>query len=212
MAFFKPDITKLGAGLSLGRIGGELAVEAMTKARLNRPKSNLYLGNIPDVERDMELYKSELGTSVYADVTFDSVTYTDNSGREVTTPRMTFAAILVSVAFPRRIVKTEIQGRNGTVKEYIGEDDAQVSFRGVITGPKGSNGSYPQIEVSRLKDLIKAPVPIPVICAFLQNLDIDTVVFEDRQLEQEEGGYSYQAFSINAISDIPQELLISGNV
>ena len=208
MSFFKPNITKLGAGLALGRIGGELAVEAMTKARLNRPKPNPYAGQIDQgILRDSELYKSELGTSVYADVTFDSVNYTDISGREVTTPKMKFAAILVSVAFPRRTVKTEIQGRNGTVKEYIGEDDAQVSFRGVITG---SNGSYPQVEVSRLKDLIKAPVAIPVICAFLQNLDIDTVVFEDRQLEQEEGGYSYQTFSLNAISDTPQELLISG--
>jgi len=104
-------------------------------------------------------------------------------------------------------VKTEIQGRNGTVKEYIGEGDAQLSFRGIITG---LNGQYPAGEVAQLRTLSLAPVPVPVISEFLNNLDIYTVVFEDRSFEQEEGGCSYQTFSLNAISDTPQELKLSG--
>jgi hypothetical protein len=119
---------------------------------------------------------------------------------------MTFQAILISVSFPRVIIKTEIQGRNGTVKEYIGEGDAQIGFRGVICG---ANGQYPASEVVALLKIVQAPVEIPVICSYLHNLGIYTIVFEDRTFDQEEGGYSYQTFSFSAISDTPQELKIS---
>lgn len=198
--------TALGIGLTAARAVGEIAATAWAKARDNAPRNNPYDGAIDQFDgADEPLYKSQLGTNVYADVTFQSVTYVDDEGNERTTQPMTFAAILVSVTFPRNIVKTVIQGRNGTVKEYIGEGDAQVSFRGVITG---MNGQYPALEVADLKEIIKAPVPIPVVCTYLQRLDIDTIVFEDRTLDQEEGGYSYQAFSLNAIQDTPQELKI----
>jgi hypothetical protein len=94
-------------------------------------------------------------------------------------------------------------GRNGTVKEYIGEGDASISFKGVITG---KNGHYPIEKVELLKQIIQAPISIPVVCKYLNDLDIHTIVFEDRILDQQEGGYSYQTFSLNAISDTPQEL------
>jgi len=112
---------------------------------------------------------------------------------------------LISCVFPRNIVKTEIQGRNGTVKEYIGEGDAQISFRGVITG---GNGHYPKQEVYNLMQLVKAPVSVPIVSDYLNNLGINAVVFDDRSFEQEEGGYSYQTFSVNAMSDAPVELHI----
>jgi hypothetical protein len=156
---------------------------------------------------DPSLYQGNLGTSVYSDVTFDTVTYTDNLGKEITTPKMTIYSVLVSVIFLRKVVKTEIQGRDGTVKEYIGEDDAQISFRGIFTG---TNGYYPSNDVANLIKIIKAPVAIPVICSWLNNKGIASIVFEDRQFDQDEGGYSYQTFALNAISDTPQELLISG--
>lgn len=195
-----------GLAISTARAAGEVAATLAANARKNAPQNNPYKGAINDVvTADSSLYTSEIGTPVYADVTFEPVTYIDREGNTQTTPEMTFAAILVSVTFPRNIVKTVIQGRDGTVKEYIGEGDAQISFRGVITG---ANGSYPADKVEFLKKIIKAPVAIPVTCAYLQRLDIDSVVFEDRVLEQEEGGYSYQTFSLNAVQDVPQELTI----
>jgi hypothetical protein len=163
--------------------------------------------NANNTTPDAGLYKSDLGTKVYANVTFGSINYPDKNGNNITTPEMTFEAILVSVTFPRNIVKTEIQGRDGTVKEYIGEGDAQITFTGVITG---GNGIYPTKKISDLMKVIKAPWPIPVISTHLLNLGIYYVVFDERSFEQEEGSYSYQTFSINAVSDTPQILKISG--
>lgn len=211
--YFIPRVSPAQIAIIGTRSNGIIAANLLAEARNNRPVNNPYVGQINDTgEAKTHLYRSDLGTYVYIDVTFgdsqNPTVYRDlKTNTDITLPIMTFQAILCSVVFPRNIVKTEIQGRNGTVKEYIGEGDAQISFRGIITG---LNGQYPADLVAQLRALSLAPIPVPVISEFLNNLDIYTVVFEDRSFEQEEGGYSYQAFSLNAISDTPQELKMSG--
>jgi len=192
------------------RFAGERAIITADEARKKQQGNNPFNGQINAGQSDTPLpYKSELGTQVMADVTFGKLfqptVYTDNQNNIVIVPVMTFQAILIDLTFPRNIIKTEIQGRNGTVKEYIGEGDAQIAFRGVITG---ANGQYPTDKVQNLMRIIMSPVPIPVVCDYLNNKGIYSIVFEDRTLSQEEGGYSYQTFSLNAISDIPIELQI----
>jgi len=188
------------------RFAGERAIITADEARKKQQGNNPFNGQINAGQSDTPLlYKSELGTQVMADVTFKSVSWTDVKGKRHVTKQQTFQAILIDLTFPRNIVKTEIQGRNGTVKEYIGEGDAQIAFRGVITG---QNGQYPESKVQDLMQLLKAPIPIEVICSYLNNKGVFSIVFEDRTLSQEEGGYSYQTFSLNAISDIPIELQI----
>ena len=91
-----------------------------------------------------------LGTPVFADLTLKGGQYTDNiTGEPVTYPEIRIASVLLSVNFVSRIIKTEIQGRDGTVKEYIGQDDAKVSVQGIITG---YNGHYPAYQVSQLNE------------------------------------------------------------
>jgi hypothetical protein len=156
---------------------------------------------------DAKLYDSILGTPVYADITLVGGTYTDNiTGKAVEFPTLRFDSVILTVDFAARIVKTEIQGRNGTVKEYIGEDDASVSIQGVIVG---HNGHYPALEVSSLNEWRKAPVAKAVTSTYLQNLGITNLVVEDCSIPQIAGGYSYQTFTINCISDIPVELKIT---
>jgi hypothetical protein len=156
---------------------------------------------------DPKLYDSLLGTPVYADVTLVGGTYTDNiTGKAVTFPTLTFSSVILTVDFAARIIKTEIQGRNGTVKEYIGEDDATVGIQGVIVG---SNGHYPALEVSKLNDWRRAPVAKAVTSTYLQNLGISNLVVEDCSIPQIAGGYSYQTFTLNCISDLPIELKIT---
>lgn len=168
---------------------------------------NPYQGRIPQGEDpDPAMYLSSLGTPVVADIVFEGGTYTDDeTGRQVTFQSVTLATVLVAMSQPKRIIRTEIQGRNGSVKEYIGMDDYQISITGMITGP---NGVYPFQEVAALHEILKAPITIPVVSAYLQLFDIFSLVITDYSFEQEPGGYSKQTFTINAISDKPVELLI----
>ena len=156
---------------------------------------------------DPELYKSALGTPVVIDLAFESVTYKDFvSGKSLRTPGIKFETILCTITQAKKIIKTEIQGRDGTVKEYIGLDDYQVNINGIIVG---ENRVYPKSVVLQLKAVLDAPVPIPVVSDFLNNLGVFNIVVNDYALPQVAGGQSKQDFSINAISDAPVEILYS---
>lgn len=155
---------------------------------------------------DPALYLSPLGTPVVADITFLGGTYTDDeTGREITFPTLTLQTVLITASQPKRIIKTDIQGRNGTVKEYIGMDDWQITIDGLLTGP---NGIFPIEDMSDLRDIFKAPITIPIVSRYLQMLEIFSIVVQDYNFSQEPGGYSKQGFTLNCISDIPVELII----
>lgn len=174
-------------------------------AQINITRASQY--SIPVGETpDPELYRSSLGTPVYADITFKSVQYSTDAGDSITTDDITYYAVLLTVDQAKKIIRTEIQGRNGTVKEYIGMDDYQIKIQGVITA---SNGVHPRNEIAKLKKMLDAPVPIPVVSAYLQNMGINYLVVNSYSLGQEAGGYSYQTFSIDAISDEPQQIVLS---
>ena len=155
---------------------------------------------------DPALYKSALGTPVVINLVFDTVTYTNFFTKQSFTTRvLQFDTILCTVSQAKKIIKTEIQGRDGTVKEYIGLDDYQVNINGIITG---ANGVHPADTVTELKKMLDAPVAIPVVSSFLNRLGIYSIVVNDYSIPQVAGGYSKQDFSINAISDAPLELQI----
>lgn len=167
-------------------------------------KENPYKGKIQEATPDKGLYMGPLGTPVMQDITFRSVTYTDfPTGQKKTTKEIKLIDILLRVNLPSKIVKTEIQGRPGTIKEYIGEDDWQITVNGFLIADNGQN---PTSAIIDLKNMKRARVPIPVVCTYLNNLDIFNIVIEDFAMEQEPGGYSKQAFTITAISD--QDVII----
>jgi hypothetical protein len=169
-------------------------------------QTSIYRAGIEFVDRnkksDPSLYNSKLGTPVYTDLTIEEFTYTiDNVS--YTVPKLQLYDVLVDVSMSKNIVKTPIQGLNGTVKEYISDGDSDVVLRGRITG---QNGQYPFNEVKALDKLVSAPVAFKVNSRYLQNLDIDTIVIESIKWGQTEGGYSYQEFEIQCCTDFPIEL------
>jgi len=56
--------------------------------------------------------------------------------------------------------------------------------------------------------MLNANKALQVVSTFLQNLDVTYLVIKDYDLPQEMGGYSYQKFSITALSDSLQEIFI----
>lgn len=170
-------------------------------------RDNPYQGRVNQSDsRDPALYRSALGTPVVIDLTFQSVRYTDfEKNREVSTEQLQLQAVLCTVSRPSIIVKTQIQGRNGTVKEYISKDDFAITINGIIVG---ENGQFPEAQVISLQRICEAPVAIPVVSRFLNALQIYNIVVEDYTMPQTAGGISKQEFTINAISDQPIELQI----
>lgn len=176
--------------------------------------SNPYDGKISqDVSIDAPLQPDSgynllgetLGNPVYARVTLMSGKYIDQYGNAQTFPRIDLEGVIVTVNQPKNIVKTVIQGRPGSVKEYIGDSDYNVGISGIITG---LNGQFPMDAFTQLKKVLDAQVPIQITSRYLQACGVDYIVVEDYTLDQEAGGYSYQKFSITAISDIAQQIIL----
>lgn len=112
--------------------------------------------------------------------------------------------VLITVSQTKNIIKTAIQGVNGTVKEYISDGDYQISITGAFFGRENE---YPEDDVLLLLDYLKQHNALRVQSEFLQLFDIDDIVVENYRFDAKEGMNNAQFFEISAISEIPQELI-----
>ncbi len=162
-------------------------------------QTELYKGRIPINAPDEApiTRKSQLGTSIFSDLQFVDI------GGFKHTP---VDCVLFNVFQAKNIVRTPIIGRDGQIKEYIGDDDFEINIKGVICG---TNGHYPFEQVSNLVEFLRYKQSLGIISQYLNNIfDITEVVVKDYAFEQTEGSYSYQKFEINCWSERPVELLI----
>lgn len=100
----------------------------------------------------------------------------------------------------------EIKKRDFTFKEYINQDDWQLSFTGQLTG---ANGQRPLADIILLKKLLDSKdifQPIEIIGQWFNALGIFSMVVTDYTLPQDPGGWSYQNFTIQAISEDPIDI------
>jgi len=163
-----------------------------------------FLQNLNVVAQDSGVgYNSPLGTIVLSDILFHSQTYTNESGITVTFPDILLQAVLLSVNQTKNIVKTQIQGRAGTIKEYIGMGDYSLSIRLIICG---DNGVYPEQAVQDIVTMCNCNKEITVTSKYLNKFGIQYMVIESYDINQDEGQYSRQAISISASSDKPVNL------
>jgi len=139
--------------------------------------------------------KSWFGTPVFADVRFN---------RDGDDP-IKLDTVLVDVSQRKNIVTTAVQGRNGTVKEYVSDGDYEVRIRGAIVNT-GDN-RYPSAEVRDLHALLSKSEALPIVADYLRLFNIYSVVVTDYSFPQQEGFQNVQIFEITAISDTPEELV-----
>jgi len=151
------------------------------------------------VTQDATDFVSKLGTAVYSNVIFNSGQVLNDFGFAVSSwADFRIDDVILQVSQGKKIITTEIQGRNGTVKEYIGMDDFQVQINGRLNGAYGVN---PKTETKQLKTILDAGQSLAITSWWLQNLGITDIVVTGYSFAQTEGEYSTQYFTINAISD-----------
>ena len=147
----------------------------------------------------LQKFVSKLGTVVYSNIIFNAGSILDQNGTIINTFNdFRIDDVLLNVSQSKKIITTEIQGRDGTVKEYIGLDDFQVQITGRLNGTYNVN---PKELTRQLKIILSAGQPLEITSWYLQNLGIDDIVVKDFNFGQTEGEYSTQYFTINAMSD-----------
>lgn len=178
----------LGEAAPTGDSGPYQQVEAETIEHFN-------------VEADDTAKLSWLGTPVFSDLIIKE----SDTGQGIY-----FDTVLFDVEMQKHIVKTAIQGRKGTVKEYISDGDYSITIRGAIVNP--GNRNYPSGDVGAFTALMQLPQALYVVSPLLQLFEINTIVVESYRLLQKPGFQNMQLFEIDAISDEPLESFITNGL
>ena len=108
---------------------------------------------------------------------------------------------VLSLSQAKIIVKTQMPGVNGSVKELISLDDINITIVGVIVS---DNPNYPEQKVIELKDLWAKNEALEIISVITDIMIPDypaKVVITDITFEPVAGFENVQTFSITAISD-----------
>jgi len=164
--------------------------------------------DIPEYETDVSSYHSLLNTPVIDNLTIQSGSYFDLEGNKIDYTGMIIDTVIIEVSETKNIIKTPIQGRSGTVKEYISDGDYIINVRGVIhSRDKTEQRKYPLKLVQDLMNIFKAQRSLKVTSTFLNEVfGIDDIVIERYNIPQVEGVRNQQVFSFSASSDVPIEL------
>lgn len=173
----------------------------------NSDTNTLTLQELAQAEGTDGQYSGMFGLPVFDIITFgdtNGLRYKTLNGEIISIGRLDLGTVLCTVNMTKNIVATPIQGRNGTVKEYISDGDYVINIKGLIVSP--AQESFPEVEFNVLKKYCDAPVEIPVASTFLNRFGIKSFVIQDYRFDQTEGMRNVQAFEINCLSDQPIEL------
>lgn len=154
--------------------------------------------------------RSKFGLPMFDVLLFNAVNYTSNDGKEISVPNFSMGAALCDVTMTRNIVKTQIAGRNGTVKEYMSDGDYQINIKGVLSSLY--QNVAPKDSMNQLLGFCNAPVNFNVTSNFLGYFGIYTVVVEDYSFNQLEGKRNVISFELHCSSDMPIEIKGSKSV
>ena len=125
-----------------------------------------------DSENQSSVGISDLGTLMYDNL---KLTIKEEGENDTT---LTLNSIQFIVSQSRNIVKTQISGRNGTIKEYNNDGDFIIRCAAKLTNTDGR--LFPEDDLNSFVRIAKSESEIDVISRILNdNFRIDTVVIED---------------------------------
>jgi len=178
----------------------------ITSTGLSALKNQLI--SIPETNLEIPVGVSLLNTPVMDNIVFQEDSYTDLEGNEIYYDELRIDAVLIEVIQTKNIVKTSIQGRPTTVKEFISDGDYKINIRGVINNKNRiKQKTYPLTLMQNFVNICKAQSSILVTSTFLNEVfEINDIVIESYNVPQIEGQRNQQVFSISASSDVPVKL------
>jgi hypothetical protein len=164
----------------------------------------------PQQELPTKAGRSELGLPVYGEFVIQAGSYEDPDGNTIVFDGMEIDTVIVVVNQTKNIVKTQISGRNGTIKEYINDGDYEIQIAGILSS--GINNVEPTAQIDDLVDICQARASLKVYNNYLDRLGITEMVIESYSFPQKEGFRDNFFFTINAVSNKPFELRIKEDI
>lgn len=162
---------------------------------------NKYKSNFEQPTNE-DLLSTNGGTSRFGSVVVGNVILNGNN------QNIELQEVLLSVTRQNTIIQTPLQGRDGTVKEYITAEDYNIQLVGSIFTDR--QNKYPVKEVKALIELLSTKIPIEIESKFLSMFPtIDKVVVKSFDIKQSDKFINRQEFSCSLISDEEINLILS---
>ena len=123
---------------------------------------------------------------------------------------------IITVNQEKNIVSTPMQGRNGTIKEYISDGDYSITVDAAVSeffinnngdAEKTFDKDYPKFKVKSLASFLKIGDTVEVHSEFLSLFKIESAVIKSYGMVQETHS-NRQSFQIQMLSDTPYEIKI----
>ena len=217
------NILPLGVGVRL------LKTAAFSKVQQAQLLSEHFVGDLSELQEvDENTPFSYLGTPILDPFTFNGGNFErrNESGEIVSVPfpdergakgvGLTIPTAIIEVNQVKNIITTPIQGRDGTVKEYISKGDYMITVTGIINGQmdeqtgevRDIGNVYPTADVQKLISICEVPDSLDVTSDFLGMFlkEDSKVVITDYNIPQQIGVRNFQTFTINMLSDTPINL------
>jgi hypothetical protein len=140
---------------------------------------------------------SWMGTPIFGEVVLQ------DQAKEIT---ITLDTVLVEINQSKNIVRTEVAGRAGTVKEYISLGDYYIVLKGGIFSQDPEQ--FPTDQVNQLIQILNKEEALYISCDFLQLFGVYNIAVASYNMGQRAGNMSSQLFEIRGYSDEPIELTI----
>jgi hypothetical protein len=174
----------------------------ITGGVIQKLKSDLFV--VEEYTPDEFQRVSVFGTPVFSNLEIEPFNYETLEGETIEIKTgVRIDTVLFTVTQSKNIVKTPVQGRPGTVKEYISDNDYAIDVQGAIVG---ETNNFPEQDVKEFIEICKAPIAIDFISEFLNLFGITSVVIEEYNFPQREGSRNIQEFTLRCVSDTPIEL------
>lgn len=129
-----------------------------------------------------------------------------------------FNEVVISITQERNIVTTPLQGRDGTIKEFISNGDYVINVdAGIMSVENAPNNedqevsfevpknNYPEAELRKLKEVLLVQKSIALQSDFLDLFGIKAAVVKSFNLSQETHS-NRQSIQISMLSDKPYEI------
>lgn len=128
---------------------------------------------------------SPLGTPMFDDITFPAGSFITLAGVTIAYQQLKLVSVRYVVSQQKNIVRTQVSGRNGTVKEYNSDGDYVIRGSANISE---LDPVFPAEEFSKFVEITEVPQAVPIISKILNRFfGINDVIVSEFTVEPGNG-------------------------
>jgi len=107
---------------------------------------------------------------------------------------------MIEISGGKNIVKTAIDGQDGTFKELYAMNDWAITIRGIAIQEDGTD-EYPEQIVRKLREIFEKKKSVTVVNELLSMFNVNLLSIESVSFPATEGAQSWQAYEFTCSSD-----------